>query len=37
MIVSGSRQALDIQARVLLDAGSPVWVEDLDTGSHEKC
>jgi len=28
MIVSGSQQALDISARVLLDAGSPVWVEE---------
>jgi GntR family transcriptional regulator/MocR family aminotransferase len=28
MVVSGSQQALDICARVLLDPGSPVWVED---------
>jgi GntR family transcriptional regulator/MocR family aminotransferase len=28
MVVSGSQQALDIAARALLDAGSPVWVED---------
>jgi GntR family transcriptional regulator/MocR family aminotransferase len=28
MIVSGSQQALDISARVLLDAGSPVWIEE---------
>jgi len=28
MIVSGSQQALDISARVLLEAGSPVWVEE---------
>jgi GntR family transcriptional regulator/MocR family aminotransferase len=28
MIVSGSQQALDISARVLLDAESPVWVEE---------
>lgn len=28
MIVSGSQQALDITARVLLDPGSPVFVED---------
>ncbi len=28
MIVSGSQQALDISARVLLDEGSPVWVEE---------
>ena len=28
MIVSGSQQALDISARVLLDADSPVWVEE---------
>jgi GntR family transcriptional regulator/MocR family aminotransferase len=28
MIVSGSQQALDISARVLLDVGSPVWVEE---------
>jgi GntR family transcriptional regulator/MocR family aminotransferase len=28
MIVSGSQQALDITARVLLDAGATVWVEE---------
>jgi GntR family transcriptional regulator/MocR family aminotransferase len=28
MVVSGSQQALDLSARVLLDPGSPVWVED---------
>jgi GntR family transcriptional regulator/MocR family aminotransferase len=28
MIVSGSQQALDITARVLLDEGDPVWVEE---------
>jgi GntR family transcriptional regulator/MocR family aminotransferase len=28
MIVSGSQQALDITARVLLDPGLPVWVEE---------
>jgi len=28
MVVSGSQQALDLTARVLLDANSPVWVED---------
>ena len=28
MIVSGSQQALDISARVLLEVGSPVWVEE---------
>jgi GntR family transcriptional regulator/MocR family aminotransferase len=28
MIVSGSQQALEIAGRVLLDPGSPVWVED---------
>jgi GntR family transcriptional regulator/MocR family aminotransferase len=28
MIVSGSQQALDLSARVLLDPGSPVWVEE---------
>jgi GntR family transcriptional regulator / MocR family aminotransferase len=28
MIVSGSQQALDISARVLLDPQSPVWVEE---------
>jgi GntR family transcriptional regulator / MocR family aminotransferase len=28
MIVSGSQQALDLTARVLLDADSPAWIED---------
>jgi GntR family transcriptional regulator / MocR family aminotransferase len=28
MIVSGSQQALDISARVLIDPGSPVWMEE---------
>ncbi len=28
MVVSGSQQALDLTARVLLDPGSPVWVEE---------
>lgn len=28
MIVSGSQQALDVTARVLLDPGTPVWVEE---------
>ncbi len=28
MVVSGSQQALDLSARVLLDPGSPVWVEE---------
>ncbi|HLK19878.1 MAG TPA: PLP-dependent aminotransferase family protein [Bryobacteraceae bacterium] len=28
MIVNGSQQALDLCARVLLDPGSPVWIED---------
>jgi GntR family transcriptional regulator/MocR family aminotransferase len=28
MVVSGSQQALEISARVLLDAGSAVWVEE---------
>jgi GntR family transcriptional regulator / MocR family aminotransferase len=28
MVVSGSTQALDLTARMLLDAGSPVWFED---------
>jgi GntR family transcriptional regulator / MocR family aminotransferase len=28
MVVSGSQQALDIAVRVLLDPGSPVWVEE---------
>lgn len=28
MIVSGSQQALDLTARVLLERGSPVWVEE---------
>jgi GntR family transcriptional regulator/MocR family aminotransferase len=28
MVVGGSQQALDLCARVLLDPGSPVWIED---------
>ncbi|MBA3650738.1 MAG: PLP-dependent aminotransferase family protein [Chthoniobacterales bacterium] len=28
MIVSGSQQALDLTSRVLLDRGSPVWMEE---------
>ena len=28
MIVTGSQQALEITTRVLLDAGSPAWVEE---------
>jgi GntR family transcriptional regulator / MocR family aminotransferase len=28
MVVAGSQQALDLTARVLLDRGSPVWVEE---------
>lgn len=28
MVVSGSQQALEISARVLLDPGSPVWIEE---------
>jgi GntR family transcriptional regulator / MocR family aminotransferase len=28
MIVSGSQQALELSARVLLDPGSPVWMEE---------
>ena len=28
MIVNGSQQALDLAARVLLDPGSPVWIEE---------
>jgi GntR family transcriptional regulator / MocR family aminotransferase len=32
MIVSGSQQALEISARVLLDPGSRVWVEDPGYG-----
>jgi GntR family transcriptional regulator/MocR family aminotransferase len=28
MVVSGSQQALDITARVLLEPGSPVWMEE---------
>jgi GntR family transcriptional regulator/MocR family aminotransferase len=28
MVVSGSQQALELSARVLLDPGSPVWVEE---------
>jgi GntR family transcriptional regulator/MocR family aminotransferase len=32
MIVSGSQQALEISARVLLDPGSPVWMEEPGYG-----
>jgi GntR family transcriptional regulator / MocR family aminotransferase len=32
MVVSGSQQALEITARVLLDAGDPVWVEEPGYG-----
>jgi len=32
MIVSGSQQALEITARVLLDPGAPVWVEEPGYG-----
>ena len=32
MVVSGSQQALDISARVLLDAGDRVWVENPSYG-----
>jgi GntR family transcriptional regulator/MocR family aminotransferase len=32
MIVSGSQQALDITSRVLLDPGTPVWVEEPGYG-----
>ncbi len=32
LVVSGSQQALDISARVLLDAGDRVWVEDPSYG-----
>ena len=32
MVVSGSQQALSLTARVLLDAGSPVWVEEPGYG-----
>ena len=28
MVVSGSQQALDLASRVLLDDGSPVWIEE---------
>jgi GntR family transcriptional regulator / MocR family aminotransferase len=28
MIVTGSQQALDIAARVLLDPGDPVWIDE---------
>jgi GntR family transcriptional regulator/MocR family aminotransferase len=28
MVVGGSQQALDLAARVLLDPGSPVWIEE---------
>ncbi len=32
MVVNGSQHALDLTARVLLDAGSPVWVEEPGYG-----
>jgi GntR family transcriptional regulator/MocR family aminotransferase len=32
MVVSGSQQALEIAARVLLDAGQPAWVEEPGYG-----
>jgi GntR family transcriptional regulator / MocR family aminotransferase len=32
MVVSGSQQALEITARVLLDPGEPVWVEEPGYG-----
>ena len=36
MITSGSQQAIEIAARVLLDRGSPVWVEEPGYGgAHE--
>jgi len=36
MITSGSMQAIEIAARVLLDPGSPVWVEEPGFGgAHE--
>jgi GntR family transcriptional regulator/MocR family aminotransferase len=36
MITSGSQQAIEIAARVLLDPGSPVWVEEPGYGgAHE--
>ena len=28
MVVNGSQQALDLTSRVLLDANSPVWIEE---------
>jgi GntR family transcriptional regulator/MocR family aminotransferase len=36
MVVSGSQQALDLTTRVLLDDGSPVWIEDPGYfGTHQ--
>ena len=36
LIVSGSTQALDLAARVLLDEGSPVWIEEPGYfGTHQ--
>src|SRR5260370_35639965 len=35
MIVSGSQQALEISARVLLDPGSRVWIEEPGYGLAE--
>lgn len=37
MIVSGSQQALELSARVLLDPGDKVWVEDRGTALVEAC
>jgi GntR family transcriptional regulator / MocR family aminotransferase len=28
IIVSGSQQAIDLTARILIDAGDPIWIED---------
>ncbi len=36
MIVTGSQQALEIAGRVLLDPGSPVWVEEPGYGFAQK-
>lgn len=32
MVVNGSQHALDLSARVLLDPGTPVWIEDPSYG-----
>ena len=37
MIVSGSQQALEISARVLLDPGSRVWIEEPGYPSGSTC